>query len=51
VQPPDHAVAPSNTTSEDSTVLSNAQWERIEPLMPSSDGVKSRPFREGDDSA
>lgn len=27
-------------------VLTNAQWERIEALMPSSDGVKSRPFRD-----
>lgn len=27
-------------------VLTDAQWERIEPLMPSSDGVKSRPFRD-----
>jgi transposase len=26
--------------------LSDAQWERIAPLMPSSDGVKSRPFRD-----
>lgn len=27
-------------------VLSDEQWERIAPLMPSSDGVKSRPFRD-----
>jgi transposase len=27
-------------------VLTDAQWERIEPLMPCSDGVKSRPFRD-----
>ena len=27
-------------------VLSDAAWERIAPLMPSSDGVKSRPFRD-----
>lgn len=27
-------------------VLTDAQWERIAPLMPSTDGVKSRPFRE-----
>ncbi|RHW29040.1 IS5 family transposase [Nocardioides immobilis] len=27
-------------------VLSDDQWERIAPLMPSSDGVKSRPFRD-----
>ena len=27
-------------------VLTDAQWERIAPLMPSSDGVKSRPFRD-----
>jgi transposase len=26
--------------------LTDAQWEQIAPLMPSSDGVKSRPFRE-----
>jgi transposase len=26
-------------------VLTDAQWERISLLMPSSDGVKSRPFR------
>ena len=28
------------------SVLSDAQWARIEPLMPSSDGQKSRPFRD-----
>lgn len=27
-------------------VLSNAAWERIAPLIPSSVGVKSRPFRD-----
>ena len=27
-------------------VLSDADWERIAPLMPSTDGVKSRPFRD-----
>jgi len=27
-------------------VLTDAQWERIEAFMPSSDGVKSRPFRD-----
>ena len=27
-------------------VLTDAQWERIAPFMPSSDGVKSRPFRD-----
>ena len=27
-------------------VLTDAQWERIAPLMPSSEGVKSRPFRD-----
>jgi len=27
-------------------MLTDAQWERIAPLMPSSDGVKSRPFRD-----
>lgn len=27
-------------------VLTDAQWERIAPLTPSSDGVKSRPFRD-----
>jgi transposase len=27
-------------------VLTDGQWERIVPLMPSSDGVKSRPFRD-----
>jgi transposase len=27
-------------------VLTDAQWERIAPLMPSSDGVKSRPVRD-----
>ena len=26
-------------------VLSDAQWARIEPLMPSSDGQRGRPFR------
>lgn len=28
------------------SVLSDEQWARIEPLMPSSDGVVGRPFRE-----
>jgi transposase len=28
------------------SVLSDEQWARIEPLMPSSDGVRGRPFRE-----
>src|SRR6187402_2362430 len=27
-------------------LLSDAQWEQIAPLMPCSDGVKSRPFRD-----
>ena len=27
-------------------VLSDEQWERIEPLMPSSDGQRGRPFRD-----
>jgi transposase len=27
-------------------VLTDGQWERIEALMPSSDGVRSRPFRD-----
>src|SRR5829696_5984283 len=27
-------------------VLTDVQWERVAPLMPSSDGVKSRPFRD-----
>lgn len=27
------------------SVLSDAQWARIEPLMPSSDGHRGRPFR------
>ncbi len=27
-------------------VLTDAQWARIDSLMPSSDGVKSRPFRD-----
>lgn len=27
-------------------LLSDAQWARIEPLMPSSQGRKSRPFRD-----
>ena len=27
-------------------VLSDAQWARIEPLLPSSDGVRGRPFRD-----
>src|SRR3954468_16041509 len=27
-------------------VLTDAQWDRISLLMPSSDGVKSRPFRD-----
>lgn len=29
-----------------SSVLTDAQWARIEPLMPSSDGQRGRPFRE-----
>ena len=29
-----------------SAVLSDAQWARIEPLMPSSDGQRGRPFRD-----
>jgi transposase len=29
-----------------SAVLTDAQWSRIEPLMPSSDGVRGRPFRD-----
>lgn len=29
-----------------SAVLSEAQWSRIEPLMPSSDGLRGRPFRD-----
>jgi transposase len=28
-----------------SAVLTDAQWTRIEPLMPSSDGQRGRPFR------
>ena len=27
-------------------VLTDSQWARIEPLMPCSDGMKSRPFRD-----
>lgn len=27
-------------------VLTDAQWQRIEPLMPSSDGQRGRPFRD-----
>lgn len=27
-------------------VLSDAQWARVEPLMPSSDGQRGRPFRD-----
>ena len=27
-------------------VLSDARWDRIEPLMPSSDGQRGRPFRD-----
>jgi len=27
-------------------VLTDAQWERIAPLMPSSDGQRGRPFRD-----
>ena len=27
-------------------VLTDAQWARIEPLMPSSDGQRGRPFRD-----
>jgi transposase len=27
-------------------VLSNAQWERIAPLLPSSEGRQGRPFRD-----
>lgn len=27
-------------------LLSDAQWARIEPLMPSSDGSRGRPFRD-----
>lgn len=27
-------------------LLSDAQWARIEPLMPSSDGTRGRPFRD-----
>src|SRR5215204_3924421 len=27
-------------------VLTDVQWKRIAPLMPSSEGVKSRPFRD-----
>ena len=29
-----------------SAVLTDAQWARIEPLMPSSDGQRGRPFRD-----
>jgi len=27
-------------------VLSDAQWDRVEPLMPCSDGQRGRPFRD-----
>lgn len=27
-------------------LLTDAQWARIEPLMPSSEGQRGRPFRE-----
>jgi len=27
-------------------VISDAEWARIEPMMPSSDGQRGRPFRE-----
>ncbi len=27
-------------------VLAEADWERLEPLLPSSDGVRGRPFRD-----
>jgi transposase len=29
-----------------SAVLTDAEWTRIEPLMPSSDGQRGRPFRD-----
>lgn len=29
-----------------SAVLTDAQWARIEPLMPSSEGQRGRPFRD-----
>jgi transposase len=29
-----------------SSVLTDVQWARIEPLMPSSDGQRGRPFRD-----
>ena len=29
-----------------SAVLTDAQWARLEPLMPSSDGQRGRPFRD-----
>lgn len=29
-----------------SALLTDAQWARIEPLMPSSDGQRGRPFRD-----
>jgi transposase len=29
-----------------SAVLTDAQWARIKPLMPCSDGVRGRPFRD-----
>ncbi len=29
-----------------SSVLTDAQWDRIEPLMPSSQGQRGRPFRD-----
>lgn len=32
--------------SSRTSVLSDEQWSRIEPLMPCSDGVVGRPFRE-----
>lgn len=29
-----------------SAVLTDSQWARVEPLMPSSDGQRGRPFRD-----
>ena len=29
-----------------SALLSDAQWEQVEPLLPSSDGQRGRPFRD-----
>lgn len=29
-----------------SALLSDAQWARIEPMMPSSEGLRGRPFRD-----